>query len=185
MNDILNAIFPCIARRGGGIQLPDDATNHQMSNAEKSALNHGGGNTIHLTCEEAAARIVNVLFAANQDGHPLIAHIDGIAHQAGGWSQWLADKIRKGMEEALKAGKEMNAALTAAYAKACEAAKVFEHFVEDHPLTTAVFVTVIAIGVLVILSPYIIEILGFGELGPVEGELADFWCVVVRRVYLY
>ncbi|KAL8720897.1 MAG: hypothetical protein Q9225_002315 [Loekoesia sp. 1 TL-2023] len=175
MSDILSTIFPCFARRERGIRLPDDTTNSQLSDAEKSTLNHGGRKTIHLTCEEAAARIVIALFEANKDGLPLIAHIDGIAHQAGGWSQWLADKIRKGMEEALKAGKEMNAALSAAYTKACEAAKVFEHFAEDHPLATAVFVTVIAIGILVILSPYVVEMLGFGEFGPIEGTWAAAW----------
>lgn len=174
MNDLLSTIFPCFPLRERGIQLPtsDSPHHHQLSTSEKSSFLQASADPPHLTCEEAATRIVNVLFEANKDGVSVIARIDDIAIQAGGWSQWLADKIRQGMEAALRAGKEMSAAMAVAYDKACEAAKVFEHFTEDHPLATAVFVTLIAIGVLAIMAPYVIELLGFGELGPIEGRLA-------------
>lgn len=59
----------------------------------------------------------------------------------------------------------MSAAVATAYAKPYEAAKVFEHFAEDHSLATAVFVTVIAIGVLLILAPLVVEALGLESLG--------------------
>lgn len=173
MNDLLSAIFPCFPLRERSIQLPTSHSNHQLNTSEKSSFLEAGVNPPRLTCEEAATQIVNVLFETNRDSFSLMAHIDDIAAQAGGWSQWLADKIRQGMEAAIQAGKEMSAAMAVAYDKACEAAKVFEHFAEDHPLATAVFVTVIAIGVLAILAPYVIEFLGFGELGPIEGELAN------------
>ena len=183
MNHLLSVVFPCIARRerGRGIQLPLDTSKHQSSKPEKSiAIFHDEDEkTPLLSCEEAATSIVDAIFKADSDGVSLIAYINDIAHQAGGWSEWLADKIRKGMEAALMAGKEMSAVMAAAYAKAREAAKVFEHFVEDHPLATAVFVTVLAIGVLAILSPYILEMLGFAELGPVEGELTITFCYAV------
>ncbi len=162
MNDIISAIFPCVIRR-----------KPWLSDSEKSALLLNNEKIAHLTCEEAADQIVNVLFEAKDGGSTLIAQIDGIAHQAGGWSEWLAEQIRKGIEEALMAGKEMDTVLAAAYEKACEAATVFEHFEKDHPIATAIFVTVIAIGVLVIVAPYVIEILGFGELGPIEGQLTS------------
>ncbi|KAI4146237.1 MAG: hypothetical protein L6R39_003535 [Caloplaca ligustica] len=168
MNGILSTIFACGSRRERYIQLPTGNSNQHPSQPEKSTVDYSSEKTVHLTCEEAATRIVNTLFEANKDSPPLIAQIDGIAHQAGGWSEWLAGKTREGLEAALKAGKGMNTAVAAAYARACEAAKVFEHFAEDHPLATAVFVTVIAIGVLVILAPYVVELLGFGELGPIE-----------------
>lgn len=172
MNDILTAIFPCITRR-----------KPWLNNVKKSTFLYEDEKTAHLTREEAADRIVNALFVADKGGSTLIAHIDGIAHQAGGWSEWLAEQIRKGIEEAITTGKEMNTVLAAAYDKACEAATVFEQFTKDHPIATAVFVTVIAIGVLVILAPYVVEILGFGELGPIEGELTiTSHCVVVENV---
>lgn len=180
MNQILSAIFPCIACRERDIQLPTGTSNHHLSNIEKPTFLHGDEKTVHLNCEEAASRIVNALFEANKDDYSLIAliaHIDSIAHQAGGWSEWLANMIRQGIEGALQVGKEMNAAMAAAYAKACEAARVFEHFAEDHPLATAVFVTLIAIGVLVILAPYVVEMLGFAELGPLEGGASERFSV--------
>ena len=65
----------------------------------------------------------------------------------------------------------MAPAMQEAYDKACEAAKTIEGFAADHPIATAVFCTVIALGVLVVLAPYALELLGFGELGPIEGEL--------------
>ena len=57
-----------------------------------------------------------------------------------------------------------------AYNKAVEAAKTFEEFEAEHPVATAVFCTVVAIGVLVVFAPEVLEILGFGEFGPIEGE---------------
>ena len=173
MADILSVIFPCITRR-----------KPWLSNFNKTSLFQYDEKNTHVSCEEAADRIVNAFFEANEGGPALLAHMDGIARQAGGWSQWLAEQIRKGMEVALKAGKEMNAALAAAYDKACEAATVFEHFAKDHPLATEIFITVIAIGVLAILAPYVIEILGFGEFGPIEGELASaFRYIMVGGVW--
>ena len=47
-------------------------------------------------------------------------------------------------------------------------AKVVEEvwqFAKDHP----VFVAVVALGILVVLAPWAIEVLGFGKLGPIEG----------------
>jgi len=70
----------------------------------------------------------------------------------------------------LRAGKDLGPALSAAYERACEAAKGIPGFAADHPLATAVFCTVVALGVLVVLAPYVLEILGFGELGPAEGK---------------
>jgi hypothetical protein len=40
-------------------------------------------------------------------------------------------------------------------------------FAKEHP----VFCTVVALGILVLLAPWAIEALGFGELGPIEGML--------------
>jgi len=39
--------------------------------------------------------------------------------------------------------------------------------------------TVVALGVLVVLAPYVLEILGFAELGPVEGKesILGLWMV--------
>ena len=46
---------------------------------------------------------------------------------------------------------------------------------KEHPFAIAVCVTIIAIGVLVILAPFVVEMLGFGELGPLEGMYSPFF----------
>ena len=43
-------------------------------------------------------------------------------------------------------------------------------FVEEHPVWTGVILTVVALGILWLIVPYILSALGFGEIGIVEGE---------------
>ena len=120
---------------------------------------------------------------ADKNGPSLDATIQSLVHQAGGWSEYLATKILSALEAVLKAGKQMNPAMQEAYDKACEAAKMIEGFVADHPIATAVFCTVIALGVLVVLSPYVLELIGFSELGPVEGKSRFLWSVAMTKVH--
>ena len=120
---------------------------------------------------------------AKEIGISLAFEVESLVHQAGGWSEYLAQKILTGLETVLKAGKEMNPALKGAYNEACEATKEFKEFVAEHPLATGVFCTVIAVGVLVILAPYAVEALGFGELGPIEGECPFSSFVMTQRVH--
>ncbi len=71
----------------------------------------------------------------------------------------------------------MGPALAQAYSSAVEIAEeefydLFE-YVKDHPLEVAatVVISILAFGVLVALMPWVLELLGFGELGPIEGEI--------------
>ena len=59
----------------------------------------------------------------------------------------------------------MNQAMKDAYDKAAQVVEGVWGFVKEHP----VFFALVALGILVILMPWAIEVLGFGELGPVEG----------------
>ncbi|KAE8390732.1 hypothetical protein BDV23DRAFT_154758 [Aspergillus alliaceus] len=88
------------------------------------------------------------------------------------WTEALAKAILHGLENAINAGTHM--AETAANALARAKAEAFE-FAHDHPI----FVTILALGVLAVLTPWVIEILGFGELGPIEGSFAASW----QRIY--
>ena len=74
------------------------------------------------------------------------------------------------MEAVVKAGNFTNPFLKTAYQKACEAAEEFKEFSAEHPFVVAVFVTVIAFGVLVFVAPYALELLGFGADGPIAGR---------------
>ncbi len=123
-----------------------------------------------LTVQQAASSIVSTLQTAEKAGPSLDASVQSLVHQAGGWSEYLATAILSSLERMLKAGSPISEVMSAAYHKACEAAKAIEGFATDHPLATAVFCTVIALGLLVVLMPYVLEVLGFGSLGPIEGQ---------------
>ena len=173
MAALLGTLFPCLPIRSfeGRIKLPsDDRVLSEKDDPVSAVNNTDEGLHYRLRCDSTATSIVNTILNAKTAGPDLDADIASLVHQAGGWSEYLATKVLSGVEAVLKAGKERNGAMKVAYDKACEAANVFEDFVEEHPIATAVFVTVIAIGVLVIVAPYVIELLGFAELGPVEGK---------------
>jgi hypothetical protein len=79
------------------------------------------------------------------------------------WTENIAKAILGGLETALKNGAPMGQAMKDAFDKATGAAV---QFVKNHPIIC----TLVALGILVILAPWAIEALGFGELGPIEGE---------------
>ena len=185
MDSLLKTIFPCLPIRERGIQLPSEPTKHQLihqMNAQHVSV-YDEKKPI-LTISEAAGFIVTAMLEADKKGPSLDIIIESHVHEAGGWSEYLAKKVLATMEAVLKGGEQMNAAMQEACAKACEAAKVFEDFAADHPYATAVFCTVIALGVLVILAPYVLELLGFAELGPIEGKYLSI-LHLVERINLY
>lgn len=187
MANFLKIIFRCLpclcpgGTRHGNIKLDkDEATEYFTEKAKlERYLNEP---YISITTDEAASRIVTAMATANKVGLTLEVDVQTLVHQAGGWSEYLARKILVGLEIILKEGKQLSPAMQTAYMKACEAAKATEGFEADHPIATAVFCTVIAIGVLVYLAPVVLEVLGFAELGPVEGvSLYSFFPNLMRR----
>ncbi len=172
----LKALLPCFpsARVKPTIGFPVEKANHYTLLSEKKPNYSTKATNAKLTTEQAACSIITVLQNAKKAGPCLEADIKSLVHQAGGWSEYLAAKILSGLEQVLKAGSQINGALKEAFDKACEAAKAIEGFAVEHPVATAVFCTVISMGVLVILAPYVLEALGFwvgfGELGPIEGK---------------
>lgn len=84
------------------------------------------------------------------------------------WSEAIAKAILEGLTNAIKAGTEMAKAATDAAAKSKDAAI---EFATDHPA----YATLIALGILALLMPWALEVIGFGELGPIEGSLAAAW----------
>ena len=116
------------------------------------------------TTESLAADILSTLYAADANDEHLIQHLQDIIHETG-WYEDLAAAVLTGLENALKTETPMGQALKDACDKATQiVADVFE-FAKEHP----VFCAVVAAGILVILAPWAIEALGFGELGPIEG----------------
>ncbi|KAE8853492.1 hypothetical protein HRS9122_00484 [Pyrenophora teres f. teres] len=89
-----------------------------------------------------------------------------------GWSENVAKWVLDKLSQALQATHEkLGPAVRDAYNKALEAANKTEGFVIEHPIMC----TVIALGVLAIIAPWVLEALGFGELGPVAGTFAAWW----------
>jgi len=114
--------------------------------------------------ESLAEDILSTLYAADTNDEHLIRRLQDVVHQTG-WYEGLAAAVLTGLENALKAETPMGQAMKDAYEKAKQiVADVFD-FVKAHP----VFCAVVALGILVILAPWAIEVLGFGELGPIEG----------------
>jgi hypothetical protein len=79
------------------------------------------------------------------------------------WTQNLALAVLAQVEDALRTGIPKVGALKEAFDKATEAAVIFAR---EHP----VYATLIALGIIVILFPWMIEALGFGFEGPIEGR---------------
>ena len=121
--------------------------------------------------QETASGIVSVLLSAESAGKDLDIQVQSIVHQAGGWYQSLAIAVLETLVQGIQEGKLiMNEAMKQAWEKAKACADGVGGFVSKHPVWTAAIVTVVVLGMLVILAPYILEWLGFSALGPVEGE---------------
>ncbi|KAL2833757.1 hypothetical protein BDW59DRAFT_64246 [Aspergillus cavernicola] len=80
----------------------------------------------------------------------------------------LAETLLSGLAMAIKQSTPMAEAATEALARATDAA--FE-FSKEHPF----YITILAIGVLVTVLPWVLEVLGFADLGIVEGSWAASW----------
>jgi len=61
----------------------------------------------------------------------------------------------------------MGTVMAEAYRRALSAA---EEFAREHPVLCTVIVPLIVLGILTLLVPWALEALGFGELGPIEGN---------------
>ncbi|KAK3703771.1 hypothetical protein LTR37_014217 [Vermiconidia calcicola] len=83
----------------------------------------------------------------------------------------LADDIVDILFEAEKPGQALQHQLKVSYTQRA-GTKVLP---SQHPVFAAAIVTVVAIGILVLLVPWVVEALGFAELGPVEGSFAAWW----------
>ncbi|KAF8865793.1 hypothetical protein BDZ45DRAFT_668225 [Acephala macrosclerotiorum] len=123
------------------------------------------------TEEELAADILNTLFTFEKSSDALNIHLKSIISTTS-WTESLARRILDGIVAALDSGKVVVGAMKETYDRVKDVA---EEFVKEHPVLTAVIVTVIAIGILVVLIPWAVEALGFGELGPIEGSFAAWW----------
>ncbi|KAJ4989317.1 hypothetical protein SVAN01_05222 [Stagonosporopsis vannaccii] len=161
MSSIVTAILDCI--KGPAV---DDRFYPQ----EKQLLAHNP----HLRpVDEVANNVINSILRAEKGGAGLKAEVDSIVGPYG-WKEYLANKVLEKLSAALQgAHDKLGPAIRDAYRKAWSVANDIEGFVIKHP----VMCEIIAFGVLAIVAPWVIEALGFAELGPVEGigSFASWW----------
>lgn len=144
--------------------------------SEKEPLLPAETSTHHM--EQLSIDVVNRLYSAD-DAHHLGTELRRIVGAAG-WSEALAKKVLAALIKALEDGRDkMGAAMRDAFDKATRIADLefrrLARWARDKPTEAAcaVLLTIVAFGVLVLLAPYILELLGFGELGPAAGEFSD------------
>ncbi|XTI88947.1 hypothetical protein V2W45_1235449 [Cenococcum geophilum] len=128
---------------------------------------------------ELANEIIAKLFAAQKNDAILQADLRSTIH-AYGFYDGLAAAILAGLEKAIKLGEEMGPAVKAAYEKAVAAVNEVNEWAEAHPEMAAVVVTLIALGVLALMIPWLMAYLGFAEEGIIEGSWAAGWQATYR-----
>ncbi|KAI9713214.1 MAG: hypothetical protein M1820_001200 [Bogoriella megaspora] len=152
----------------------------EPSNSEKSQLS----STEYVpyrdkTKPEVAKDITAKLFSAEKNDAALQADLQSAIH-AYGWYDGLAVAILTALEQAFKVGKDKGPAIKTAYEKAVSALHEVKEWAEEHPEMTAVIITLIALGVLALMMPWLMAYLGFAEEGIVEASWAARWQATYR-----
>ncbi|KAI9440354.1 hypothetical protein H4582DRAFT_1936382 [Lactarius indigo] len=122
------------------------------------------------TTESRAEGVLTALFNAKANDEHLFQCLQEEVHETG-WYEGLAKAVLNGLTSALENGKPMGQAMKDVYEKVLQVIADVWEFVKEHPI----FFTLVALGILVVLAPWAIEALGFGELGPIEGTFAALW----------
>ncbi|MCJ1417999.1 hypothetical protein MMC32_004344 [Xylographa parallela] len=182
--NIIKAVFPCVPAPRK-LRLETSLSGNQHFPAEKQpflATQPGRGYPNEkqplISIQEASTQIATAILNDTCQGPSLDSQIKNIVHQAGGWRESLAKSILSALEQALHKAFELKEALSPiiqdALAKVMKAGRQTKDFakwfVEEHPVWTGVILTVVALGILWLIVPYILSALGFGEIGIVEGE---------------
>ncbi|KAF2235552.1 hypothetical protein EV356DRAFT_420729, partial [Viridothelium virens] len=123
---------------------------------------------------EVAHDIIIKLFAAEKNDAALRADLQSTVH-ACGWYDGLAAAILSALEQAIKLNADMGSAMKDAYGKAAAAVNHITEWAEAHPEMAAVVVTLIALGVLALMMPWLMAYLGFTEEGILEASWAARW----------
>jgi NTP pyrophosphatase (non-canonical NTP hydrolase) len=113
----------------------------------------------------AADTLINTIFLAEKNGLELRKSLEEII-RTNSWRQNFAKAVFEAMQHAIETARPMGDALREVYDKVACVVYSVEGFVRDHPIVCAL----IALGILVLLAPWVIEALGFAEGGILEGE---------------
>ncbi|KAL2068261.1 hypothetical protein VTL71DRAFT_16359 [Oculimacula yallundae] len=123
------------------------------------------------TNSEMSTTLLTTLFKSSKSLSSLRTQLASQIHPSN-LTTHLAQHLLDGLIHALNSGKVMGSTMKEAFDRA---SVVVEEFVKEHPVLTAVAVTLVAIGILVLVFPWAVEALGFGSLGPIKGSFAALW----------
>ena len=123
------------------------------------------------TTQSLAADMLSVLYTADANDEHLSQRLHNVVRETG-WYEDVAAAVLTGLENAVKAEAPMGQAMRDAYEKVAQVVADILGFAKEHP----VFCVVIALGLLVVFAPWAVEVLGFGELGPIEGMFGRWIC---------
>jgi hypothetical protein len=154
----LQAIFPCFPC----IESEDDS----FPNEKAALLSYS--NKAEPTHKAAliADDVIAALLTTDLSGDALQMHLDS-AVGTYGWTSNVAKWILEKLTGLLRDGHEkFGPALREAYEKATKIALSVEGFVVEHP----VFCTIVALGVLTLMIPWVLGALGFVEVGIEAGQ---------------
>lgn len=148
----MDSLLQCFGRRpriADAIRLPDDDTT------------------------QAADSFVDILFITEKNGIELRLTLDEII-KTNGWKQNFARAVFEALQKAIETARPMGDALRELYNKVVLVVNDIEGFVKDHPILCAL----IALGILILVSPWVIEALGFAEGGILEGKKRPSQCAI-------
>jgi hypothetical protein len=117
--------------------------------------------------KDLASDFLTTLLTTNTTNPTLKKNLDETIHPSS-WTTTLAQAILHGLENAIRSGTALGSAAADALEKATHEAYAFA---KEHPIYTSI----LALGVLVVMAPWVLEVLGFGALGPIEGSFAAYW----------
>lgn len=157
---------------------PADYPNQPHHPPEKLLANQASSTPTVRSDKEISQEVVQLLCITEKHGSALRCQLDN-AVGAQGWTKGIARAILSCLETLVKEGKgRQGQVFDEAIVRAEQAAMDFFTFSQDHPYLAAGFVTIVAVGVLVYMAPWVIEVLGFGEFGPASGKfclLPNLW----------
>lgn len=120
--------------------------------------------------DDIAREVIQIILTAEKRGSDLRSRIEDTV-DIEGWTEGIAKAILAKLKQVIDAGwKDMGSVMQDAIDSASNSAQDIFQFAADHPEATSIFCTLVALGVLILIAPWVVEALGFSQLGPVEGK---------------
>ncbi|CAM1509507.1 Fc.00g032460.m01.CDS01 [Cosmosporella sp. VM-42] len=168
--DFLGSVMACLTGH--------DHSNHRATQVNDKAVVITGQPVPYS--DDEVSQFIEVLRTADCSEKELEKRLKSII-STNGLKERIAERILEGIEKLLNEGAKVASAMDDAMKKATDIAL---DFANEHPYYTALIAagTIIALGVLVMLCPWVLEALGFARLGPRGGSFAAKWMSRIARL---